>query len=357
MAAFIFRRTLWMGVVLFVVSLVTFYLMRAVPGGPFDREKELPPAIMANLEAKYNLDAPVWQQYTDYMGGLIIPFVDTAGCGERPPAEASEEEKSADRECRRVQNENDRFYLVSLSLGNDTTLRLMDFGPSFTDRSQTVSTLLKDQLPVSFQLGLAALMLALVIGIPSGVIAGLRRNTSIDYISMGVATVGVSITAITLGPILQYVFGLRLGWLPMTGWGTWEHIIMPAFVLGFAQSALIARLTRASLLQVLNEDYIRTARAKGLHERKVITLHALKNSMIPVVTILGPLTAFLVTGSFVTEIIFSIPGIGRYFVSSISARDYGVVMGTTLLFAFFLVFANLMVDIVYAWLDPRIRYT
>lgn len=357
MAAFIIRRSIWMLGVLFVVSLVTFYLMRAIPGGPFDREKELPPQIMANLEAKYNLDAPVLQQYTDYMGGLVFPFIDTDGCGERPPAEAAEEEKSADRECRRVQNENERLYMVNFSLGGDTTLRMMDFGPSFTDRSQTVSTLIKDQLPVSVQLGLAALMVALVIGIPSGVIAALRRNTPIDYISMGVATIGVSITAITMGPIMQYIFGLRLGWLPMTGWGTWEHVIMPAFVLGFAQSALIARLTRASLLQVLNEDYIRTARAKGLHERKVITLHALKNSMIPVVTVLGPLTAFLVTGSFVTEIIFAIPGIGRYFVTSISARDYGVVMGTTLLFAFFLVFANLLVDIAYAWLDPRIRFT
>jgi ABC-type dipeptide/oligopeptide/nickel transport system permease component len=174
---------------------------------------------------------------------------------------------------------------------------------------------------------------------------------------MGLAIIGVSVPVIVSGPILRYFFGVQLKVLPPTGWGTFQHIIMPAFALGFTSSALLARLTRASLLQVLNEDYIRTARAKGLKERTVILLHALKNSMIPVVTVLGPLFAFLVTGSFVTEIIFGIPGLGEFFVSSITNRDYPVIMGTTLLFGFILVAANLVVDLVYAWLDPRISYS
>jgi len=186
--------------------------------------------------------------------------------------------------------------------------------------------------------------------------SALNRNTGWDYLGMGIATIGVSITSITLGPLLQYVFGVELGVLPISGWGTFSHMIMPAFALGFAQSAIIARLTRASLLQVLNEDYIRTARAKGLSSRRVIWMHVLKNGMIPVVTVLGPIAAFLVTGSFITEQIFAIPGIGRAYVQSIGNRDYTLIMGTTLFFAFVLVIANTFVDISYAWLDPRIRY-
>jgi ABC-type dipeptide/oligopeptide/nickel transport system permease component len=173
---------------------------------------------------------------------------------------------------------------------------------------------------------------------------------------MGFAIVGVSVPTIISGPLLQYFFGVNLKILPISGWESWQHMILPSFALGFTQSALIARLTRASLLQVLNEDYIRTARSKGLRESHVIILHALKNALIPVATILGPMVAFLVTGSFVTETIFGIPGIGRFFVTSIANRDYPLIMGTVLLFALFLVVANTLVDVVYAWLDPRIRF-
>jgi ABC-type dipeptide/oligopeptide/nickel transport system permease component len=173
---------------------------------------------------------------------------------------------------------------------------------------------------------------------------------------MSIAIVGVSLPVIISGPILRYFFGVQLGILPPTGWGTLEHMILPAFALGFANSALLARLTRASLLQVLNEDYIRTARAKGLSERVVIGLHALKNSLIPVVTILGPLFAFLITGSFVTEIIFGIPGLGQFYITSITNRDYPVIMGVTLLFGAFLILANMFVDLLYALIDPRIQY-
>jgi ABC-type dipeptide/oligopeptide/nickel transport system permease component len=249
----------------------------------------------------------------------------------------------------------------------------MNFGPSFSSKSRTVNDIFREQLPVSFQLGSLAVLLAVVIGIPLGILSALNHNHFFDYFGIGVAILGVSLPTIVLAPILVWIFGVELKWLPPTGWGAkppflfgflpfsygWEYFkytILPVFVLGFGSSAIIARLTRASLLQVISEDYIRTARAKGLNERAVIFKHALRNSLIPVVTILGPMFAALVTGTFVTELVFSIPGLGRYFVTSISNRDYPVIMGTILLYAIFLVISNLMVDIMYAYLDPRIRY-
>jgi ABC-type dipeptide/oligopeptide/nickel transport system permease component len=219
-----------------------------------------------------------------------------------------------------------------------------------------------------------ALFVAMMLGLPLGILAALRQNTVWDYLGMSVAIFGVSVPVIVLGPIMVWIFGVALQWLPPTGWGAKPpfilgfiprppyipfllHAIMPAIALGLASSAIIARLTRASLLQVTREDYIRTARAKGLKESHVIRRHALRNSLIPVVTILGPMFAALLTGTFVTELIFGIPGMGKYFVTSITNRDYPVIMGTILLFAVFLVMANLVVDIMYAFLDPRIRYT
>lgn len=338
MGKYIIRRLLWLVVVLFVVSLITFIMMRLVPGGPFNTDRGVPPQIIANLERRYNLDAPLVEQYVDYITGLAIPRI-------------------TDSEWRRSISED---YLINIPLpifGEGVALRWMNFGPSLTRRSQTVTGIIGDTLPISMQLGLAALLVGVVIGVPLGIIAALRRNTWADFMGMGVAILGVSVPAIILGPILQYVFGVGLRWLPVTGWGTFAQVIMPAFALGFAQSALIARLTRASLLQVLNEDYIRTARAKGLHNRTVIIVHALKNALIPVVTVLGPLAAALLTGTFVVEIIFGIPGLGKFFVNSIINRDYTIIMGTVLLYAWFLVVANLVVDIIYAWIDPRIRYT
>ncbi len=218
-----------------------------------------------------------------------------------------------------------------------------------------------------------ALLFALAVGIPLGILAALKQNTAWDYFGMGVAIFGVSVPAIVLGPILVWIFGVALKWLPPSGWGShppyilgifptnigpdfFKYAAMPVVALGLANSAVIARLTRASLLQVIREDYIRTARAKGLAERLIITRHALKNSLIPVATIVGPLFAILLTGTFVVELIFGIPGLGKYFITSITNRDYPVIMGTILLFALVLVFANLVVDIVYAFLDPRIRY-
>ena len=334
MTAFIVRRILWMALVLFIVSLMTFFLMRAVPGGPFDTERNFPDSVQENLEARFGLDQPLIVQYFRYISLIVVPTVTESG----PPRATSE------------------VYLVNIDLPNNQTLRWMNFGPSLVNRSRSVTDIFQENVGVTFQLGLAGIAVALVIGLPAGIVSALNRNTVYDYAGMSVATVGVSVTAITLGPLMQYIFGVELRWLPISGWGTLKHMVMPAFALGFAQSAIIARLTRASLLQVLNEDYIRTARAKGLSSRRIIWSHVLKNGMIPVVTVLGPIAAFLVTGSFVTEQIFAIPGIGQAYVQSIGNRDYTLIMGTTLFFAFILVIANTLVDISYAWLDPRIRY-
>ncbi len=338
MAAFFARRFLWMLVVLFVVSLITFVLLRLVPGGPFNNsERGVPDAVRRNMEIKYGLDRSLPEQYLSYIGDIIIP-------------------RLTDDEWRRTITED---YLINIPLpllGEDVALRWMNFGPSLRTRSRTVAGIFQENLPISFQLGLAAMAVAMAIGIPSGIFAALRRNTVVDYASMGIAIIGVSVPVIIMGPILQYAFAVNWKIFLPTGWGTLQTMVLPAFALGFAQSALLARLTRASLLQVMNEDYIRTARAKGLSERGVILFHALKNSLIPVVTVLGPLFAALLTGTFVTETIFGVPGMGRAFVTSVTNRDYPVVMGTILLYAFFLVLANTIVDVVYAWLDPRIRY-
>ncbi len=338
MGVYIVRRALWMLFVLFVISVMTFLLMRLVPGGPFNTERGIPEAVKANLIARYNLDASLPEQYVDYMAGLVVP-------------------RFTDATYKRSLIED---YAINISLpilGEGVALRWMNFGPSLTNRSQSVTSMITDKLPVSIQLGAAALLVGVIIGVPLGIVSALNQNKFWDYFSMSIAVTGVSVPSIISGPLLQYIFGVRLGLLPVAGWGELNHLILPAFALGFIESALVARLTRASLLQVLGEDYIRTARAKGLSERVVIGFHALRNSLIPVITILGPLAAALLTGTFVVETIFGIPGLGRSFVNSIGNRDYTLIMGTVLLYALFLVIANLLVDITYALLDPRIRYT
>jgi ABC-type dipeptide/oligopeptide/nickel transport system permease component len=350
MGRYIVRRLIYLVVVLVVVSGITFGLMHAVPGGPFDREKALPAETIANLEKRYHLDQPLLKQYGNYLYEVMIPHIST-----QPPGTSLMDD-----------------YLLNIKLGG-IWVKWMNFGPSYTSRIRTVNDIFREQLPISAQLGLMALLVALVIGMPLGIFSALKQNTIFDYLAMSVAIFGVSVPVIVLGPILIWIFGVTLQWFPPTGWGaqppyvlgflpsnlSWnffKYAIMPSVALGLGSSAIIARLTRASLLQVVREDYIRTARAKGLKERLIITRHALKNSLIPVVTILGPMFAALVTGTFVTELTFGIPGMGRYFVTSITNRDYPVIMGTILLYAVFLGIANLLVDIVYAYLDPRIRY-
>jgi len=338
MTRYIIRRILGFIPVLFTITLFTFVLMRAIPGGPFDfaGDRALPPQIVANIEAKYHLDWPLWKQFLSYLVGDDI-------------------------------------------LGEEGTSRGViraDLGPSLRYRSQSVNDIIKVTFPTSAQLGLLSVTLALFIGVPAGILAALNQNTWIDYTSTFGAVLFLSIPNLVLAPILIWVFALSLSWLPVVGWGSkppyllgflpqisellswdyWSHAILPVFALGTASAAFVARLTRASLLQVIREDYIRTARAKGLRERSVVIVHALKNSLIPVVTILGPMFAGLVTGTFVVEQIFGINGMGKHFVLSIGNRDYQVITGLTLLFGVMLVFANLLVDISYALLDPRIRY-
>lgn len=335
MARYITRRLLWLFVVVFFVSLITFGFARAVPGGPFSSEKKLPAAIIAQQEKYYNLHAPLWQQYLMYLGNILIPRVTT-----NPDSGSLLED-----------------YLINLPLPGGLTFQWMNFGPSYKDRSRTVNDIFRENMPVSFELGLYAFLVATVIGLPLGVVAALKQNSLWDYLAMSVAILGVSVPVIVLGPIFIWLFAVQLRWFLPSGWGSWQQNVLPAVALGVGSSAVIARLTRASLLQVVREDYIRTARAKGLRENVIVVRHALRNSLIPVVTVMGPIFAFLVTGTLVTETIFGVPGMGKYFVTSITNRDYPVIMGTILFFAVIIVLANLVVDLMYAWLDPRIRYT
>jgi len=337
MIRYIIRRILQFIPVLLTVTLFTFVLMRAIPGGPFDfaGDKSLPPQVVANMEAKYHLDWPMWKQFLSYLVGDDL-------------------------------------------LGEEGTSRGLirgDLGPSLKYRGQSVNEIIATTLPVSAQLGFMALIVALLIGIPTGTLAALKQNTWIDYTSTFSAVFFLSIPNMVLAPILIWIFAIKLGWLPVATWGSkppyllgflpgfsqWNldfvlHALMPVFALGTGAAASISRLTRASLLQVVGEDYIRTARSKGLRERTVIVIHALKNSLIPVVTILGPLFAGLVTGTFIIEQIFGINGMGKHFVNSVGNRDYQIITGVTLIYAIFLVIANLLVDVTYAVLDPRIRY-
>lgn len=279
--------------------------MHSVPGSPFDQEtdKPLPPAIVERLTEYYNLDDPLPKQYFD--------------------------------------------YIVKAVQG--------DLGPSYQYRDRTVNGIIVNRFPISIQLGLLGLAVSLVIGIPLGIVSALKQNTAVDYFAMFFAISGVSVPAMTLGPLLIWIFALKLGILPVARWGSWQQTILPAITLGISGAAILARLTRASMLQVIREDYIRTARAKGVSERRVTIRHALRNALVPVVTVLGPMLAGLMTGSMIVERIFAIPGMGRFYTDAVSARDYPVIMGMTLLYAVLLITANLIVDITYSWIDPRIR--
>ncbi|HLF08522.1 MAG TPA: ABC transporter permease [Dehalococcoidia bacterium] len=304
MLAYVVRRLLWLIPVLFVVAAITFTLMHMVPGGPWDRAKRLPPQAQANVERKYGLDKPAWRQFSDYM--------------------------------------------IQLAQG--------DLGVSYQQLNRPVRAIIWDGAKTSGTLGLIALAVAIFAGIGLGLLAALRQNTVLDYLSVTFATFGASVPAFVLGMLLLILFSAYLHWLPTGGWGTWRQAVMPVTALSVLPTAYIARVTRAAMLEVLQQDYIRTARSKGLRENVVVLRHLVRNGLIPVLTVLGPVAAALVTGSFIIEYLFDIPGIGRYFVTSISARDYGMIMGTTLFYTTVVVVANLIVDILYAVVDPRIRY-
>lgn len=305
-----FRFVIWrfLGAIptLFVIVTASFFMMRLAPGGPFNLDRPLDPTVMANLNRIYHLDEPLHSQYLRYLGNLMRG----------------------------------------------------DFGPSFVYRDYDVGDLFASGLPVSVQLGLSALALAFIVGTALGVTAALRQNSLVDYLVVAVASIGVTVPTFVVAPILSLVFGVWLGVLPAGGWGDGAiaNKILPVITLALPQVAVIARLIRGATIEVLRADHVRTARAYGLPARTVVVVHTLRASILPVVSYLGPAAAALVTGSIVVETIFGIPGIGRFFVQSALNRDYTLVMGTVLVIAIFIVFFNLLVDLAYAWLDPRVRY-
>ncbi|KAA6453308.1 ABC transporter permease [Bacillus swezeyi] len=303
MIKFIGRRLVYMLISLWVIVTATFFLMRAIPGGPFSGEKKLPPAIEASLNSYYGLDQPLFKQYLD--------------------------------------------YLVSVMK--------WDFGPSFKYKGQTVNDLIGSGFPISFTLGLEAICLALAFGVLFGVIAALKRNSWQDYSAMMIAVVGISVPNFIMAALLQYVLAMKLGLFPVAQWESWGHTVLPAIAVASMPMAFIARLTRSSMLEVLSSDYIRTARAKGLSTSAVTFKHAIRNAIMPVVTYMGPMAASILTGTFVVEKIFGIPGLGMHFVTSITNRDYTVIMGVTVFFGAILLLCVLIVDLLYGLIDPRIK--
>ncbi len=307
MTRLIVRRVLWTIPVILLVILMTFLLMRQIEGNPFrTSERAIPASIQANLEAKFGLDDPWWKQYVRYVKGVAT----------------------------------------------------FDLGPSLVLRNRDVNDIVREHFPPSLELGALAMLFALVFGIPLGLLAALRANKWPDYTAMFVANVGFAVPSFLIATLLIYFFAVRWGDIfdiPTSGWTTWQSKILPTIALGLGPMAYFARLTRGSVLETLQQDYIRTARAKGLRRRRVGVVHTLRNSLIPVVTAAGPILGFLITGSFVIEQIFAIPGIGRYYVTAVTGRDYSVVMGLTVLLAMIVIVANMVVDILYGILDPRTR--
>lgn len=304
MVKYVLKRCVSIIVTLFLICTITFIMMKAVPGGPFTTERNLPQNVLEALEEKYHLTDPVWKQYIDYVKGAAT----------------------------------------------------FDFGPSFKKDGVMVSDMITQSFPVSAKLGGVALVIVILIGIPFGIIAALKQNKFPDYLTTVIATLGIAIPTFVLGTVILYVFGANLGWIPTHGLDSWKSYIGPSISLAGFSLAYVLRLTRSSMLGVCGQDYIRTARAKGLSEGKVIFKHALKNALIPVVTYIGPMTAGIMTGSFVTEKIFAIPGMGKFYVEAINNRDYTVIMGTTMFYAAIAAIMILAVDIAYAFLDPRIKF-
>lgn len=304
MPRFILSRLLTGALVVLVVATLTFFLLRILPGGPFDAEKKIPPAILEAVEKKYHLDRPIHEQYLIYMGNLLRG----------------------------------------------------DFGPSYKYEDRPVADIIRETLPVSAALGLVALGLAFFMGTTVGMISSLFPRSVHDAVSVVVSTSLVSVPSFVVGAALIYFFSVRWGVLPAALWGDAKHAVLPAVTLSLAPFAYISRLVRSNMLDVSGRFFVRTARAKGLGRTKIFVKHVLRNALIPVVTVLGPITAYLVTGSFVVEHIFAIPGIGRFFVFAVSNRDYSVVLGITIVYALILVIANLVVDLLYVLLDPRIEF-
>jgi ABC-type dipeptide/oligopeptide/nickel transport system permease component len=375
MSRFVINRLFWGIPVLILVTIVTFGAMQLVPGGPFTAGSDgrpVPPEIQANMEARYGLDKPAWQQYLNYMERLIFHF--DFGPSLRQPGRTVNSMLFGDNQMARVLQERLKRDLGSEGQG----ITFLETPGLFSSEAILIKkgeiygkiqiygserleawrrTFSGAPVMISAQIGLVSLFIAIVVGIPLGLISALRQNTWTDYSAMFVSMLGVSIPNFVLGVLLIFIFAIWLDLLPVYGWGdSWKQVVMPAVTLGTGGTAFMARLTRASMLETVRQDYIRTARAKGLRERLVVTRHALKNSLIPVVTVVGPFAAAWLTGSFLVEWVFSIPGIGKFFVTSVTNRDYTLIMGTILVYAGALVGFNLLVDIAYGFIDPRIRY-
>lgn len=304
MVRYAVRRFLGLPLLLWAIVTGSFFVMRLAPGGPFDLERALPEAVRANIEARYHLDEPLWRQYLRYLGNVARG----------------------------------------------------DLGPSFRYPDRTVGELLRLGFPVSATLGLAGLGVALGLGGMAGILAALRHNRLLDYLTMTLSLAGISVPNFVLGPLLLLAFAVGLGWLPVAGWGTWRHLVLPAITLGVFYAAYVARLARAGVLEVFFQDFVRTARAKGLGEAAVVMRHVLPSAVLPVVSYLGPAAAGALTGSVVVETIFGVPGVGRYFVTAALNRDYTLVLGTVIVYSGLLIAFNLLVDLLYAWLDPRVTY-
>lgn len=329
MTSFLIRRLIWMIPVLFAIALITFLLMHAAPGGPWDRDpgrRQIDAATQARLNEQFGLDKPMWRQFLAYVIG------DFNGEGD---------------------------FVCGAVCGN--------LGPSYRQRGRTVQEILfsvpdgkpfwESRFAYSLRLGLFGLALAIVIGIPAGIAAALKQNSAVDYSASLIANIGVSVPSFVIGIYMIIIFAVTLHWINVVprSWSGLKVWIVPALVMGFGTMALTARLTRSSMIEVMRQDYIRTARSKGLRESTVVRGHMVKNALIPVVTVLGPALAALVTGSFIIETMFSFPGIGREYVQAISNRDYSMILGTTLIYGVLIALANLSVDVVYSFLDPRIR--
>ena len=304
MLRFIFTRILQAIPVLFVIATATFFMVRSAPGGPFDRDKKVPEAVKAALEAHYGMDKPLMVQYIDYMKSLLQG----------------------------------------------------DLGPSFKYPNRSVNELIANSFPVSVELGCWALLVALTMGLTAGLLAAMKPNTAQDYLPMALSMAGICLPLFVLGPVLIAIFALKLQWYNASGWFFPSDRVLPALTLGAYYAAYVARLTRGGMLDVLNQDFIRTARAKGASETRVLFKHALRGGILPVVSFLGPAVAGLLAGSFVIETIFQIPGLGRFFVLSASNRDYTMLIGTVLFFSTLIMVLNLFVDIVLVWLNPRLRF-
>lgn len=386
MFRYIFKRLIFFIPVLWVIATITFFMVRMAPGDPFSDEKEMTEEVRDRIKAYYGLDQPLWKQYLIYLG-VTAKEVDkhrvTFAFGEGSKEYRREDVNATLRvtttaEVKTVQGES---QWLARTLGQTTTngvrdievfrrersgLLQGDLGPSFKHKGRSVNDIIRESFPKSLELGLYSMAIALLLGITAGSIAALKRNTVLDYAPMSFAMAGICLPTFVMGPLLVLVFGLWLEWLPVAGWSAWGgegffpegwpgDRVLPACTLGFFYAAMVARLTRGGMLETLGQDFIKTARAKGLSETRVVVKHALRGGLLPTVSFLGPAFAGIISGSFVIETIFQIPGLGRHFIEAATNRDYTLVLGTVLFYAMLILMLNLIVDILQAWLNPRIR--